>query len=83
MIGPEVKGCVVRYSNDNYAAVRIVVYGFTKEECYEMARRINEKKVAVSYSRLYQSLESSKERLGAGCFTEVAFVSNRCRHKRR
>ena len=36
----------------------------TKEECYEMVKRINEKKVAVSYSRLYQSLESSKERLG-------------------
>ena len=44
--------------------MRIVEYGSTKEECYEMARRINEKKVAVSYSRLYQSLESSKERLG-------------------
>ena len=36
----------------------------TKEECYEMVKRINEKKVAVYYSRLYQSLESSKERLG-------------------
>ena len=83
LIGPEANGCVVKYSNDNYAAVRVDEYGSTKEECYEMARRINEKKVAVSYSRLYQSLESSKERLGAGCFYEVAFVSNMCRHKRR
>ena len=56
----------------------------TKEECYEMVKRINEKKVAVSYSRLYQSLEIGefKGKIGAGCFTEVAFVSNRCRHKR-
>ena len=27
LIGPEAKGCVVRYGNDNYAAVRVVEYG--------------------------------------------------------
>ena len=42
LIGPEAKGCVVRYGNDNYAAVRVVEYGSTKEECHEVARRIND-----------------------------------------
>ena len=41
LIGPEARGCVVRYGNDNYAAVRVVEYGSTKEDCHEVARRIN------------------------------------------
>ena len=33
---------MVRYGNDNYAAVRVVEYGSTKEDCHEVARRIND-----------------------------------------
>ena len=28
LIGPEAKGRVVRYGNDNYAAMRVVEYGY-------------------------------------------------------
>ena len=42
LIGPEAKGTVVRYGNDNYAAGRVVDFGYTKEDCHEVARRIND-----------------------------------------
>ena len=42
LIGPEARGFAVRYVNDNYATVRVVEYGSTKEECHEVARRIND-----------------------------------------
>ena len=42
LIGPEARGLAVRYVNDNYATVRVVEYGSTKEECHEVARRVND-----------------------------------------
>ena len=40
-----------------------------------------EKKVAVSYTRL-SVFGELKGKIRAGCFAEVAFVANRCGHKR-
>ena len=42
LIGPEAKGCVLRYGNDNYAAVKAAAFGSTKEVCHMVAKRINE-----------------------------------------
>ena len=42
LIGPEAAGCVLRYGNDNYAAVRAAAFGSTKERCHEVAKRIND-----------------------------------------
>jgi hypothetical protein len=40
LIGPEARGKAVRYGNDNYAAVRVVEFGSTKEDCHAVAKRI-------------------------------------------
>ena len=40
LIGPEARGKVVRYGNDNYTAVRVVVFGSTKEDCHAVVKRI-------------------------------------------
>ena len=40
LIGPEARGKAVRYGNDNYAAVRVVKFGSTKEDCNAVAKRI-------------------------------------------
>ena len=40
---------------------------------------MGKKKVVVFYSRLYGEL---KGKIRAGCFAEVAFVANRCGHKK-
>ena len=42
LIGPEARGCVLRYGNDNYAAVKAAAFGSTKEKCHAVAKRINE-----------------------------------------
>ena len=42
LIGPEAKGCVLRYGKDNYAAVKAAAFGSTKEMCHMVAKRINE-----------------------------------------
>ena len=42
LIGPEARGCVLRYGNDNYAAVKAAAFGSTKENCHAVAKRINE-----------------------------------------
>ena len=42
LIGPEARGTVVRYGNDNYAAVRVVEFGSVKEDCHAVARRIKD-----------------------------------------
>ena len=39
LIGPEARGKVVRYGNDNYTAVRVVVFGYTKEDCHAVVKR--------------------------------------------
>ena len=40
LVGPEARGCTVRYGNDNYSAVKTCLYGSTKENCHEVAKRI-------------------------------------------
>ena len=42
LIAPEARGTVVRYGNDNYSAVRAVMFGSTKPDCQEVAVRIHE-----------------------------------------
>ena len=40
LIGPEVRGQVVRYGNDNYAACKVVEFGSTKKDCHMVACRV-------------------------------------------
>ena len=42
LIGPEARGMMVRYGNDNFACCKVVEFGSTKEDCHEVAVRINE-----------------------------------------
>ena len=42
LIGPEARGMAVRYGNDNFACCKVVEFGSTKEDCHEVAKRINE-----------------------------------------
>ena len=39
-MGPEVRGQVVRYGNDNYAACRVVEFGSMQTDCHMVAMRI-------------------------------------------
>ena len=39
-MGPEVRGQVVRYGNDNYAACRVVEFGSMKKDCHMVAKRM-------------------------------------------
>ena len=40
LMGPEVRGQMVRYGNDNYAACRVVEFGSMKRDCHLVAKRI-------------------------------------------
>ena len=40
LLGPEVRGQVVRYGNDNYAACQVVEFGSMKKDCHMVAKRI-------------------------------------------
>ena len=40
LVGPEAKGCTMRYGNDNYSAVKTCMYGSTKQNCHDVAKRI-------------------------------------------
>ena len=40
LVGPEARGCTMRYGNDNYSAVKTCMYGSTKQSCHDVARRI-------------------------------------------
>ena len=40
LIGPEVRGQVVRYGNDNFAACKVVEFGSTKKDCHMVACRV-------------------------------------------
>ena len=42
LIAPEARGTVVRYGNDNYSAVRAVMFGSTKPDCQRIAVKIHE-----------------------------------------
>ena len=42
LIAPEARGTVVRYGNDNYSAVRAVMFGSTKPDCQRIAVKIHD-----------------------------------------